>query len=352
LTMFLYILAALFMLGILIMIHELGHFLSARLCGIPVKQFSIGFGPKLIRWTSKKHETAFALRAIPVGGFCMFYGEDDVKESEKEDPRNISLYSAWKRMLTIFMGPMMNFILAFVICLCYFTALGVPKPDRTVVYAVETGSPAELAGLEAEDTILSINGHLITDNLTEYVSQYKSGDSPLAVVAEHKDGQTETLGIIPAFNAGENRYLLGITINVLVKFVPGTIGEVAAESYGFCVSVGGEILNSLRSLVTTGQGFKDMSGPVGVVTFIARETAAGSWQAYFSLMVMISVNLGLINLLPVPGLDGSRILFLLVEMVRRKRISPQKEAYVHMAGFVLLIGLMLLFTYQDILRLF
>ncbi len=350
-----YILLALLMLGVMITVHELGHFTAARLCGIAVKQFGIGFGPKLAQWKSKKHETLFSLRLIPVGGFCMFYGEDDTQEKEKDDPRNFNNVAAWKRLVTILSGPVMNFVLAFVVACCFCALAGIQTGTGeylTTITEVNAGSPAEEAGLLAGDQLLAVDGVALKDDLREHLSAYAPGGEPLALTVLRGDEEL-ILSARPRYDEAEKANLLGVlvTVSQFVEYRKGTVGQIIAESARWCVSVGGAILSGFKTMLTTGRGLEDTAGIVGILQIIVQETAAYQWRGYLNIMLMISVNLGLFNLFPIPGLDGSRAVLLLVEMVRRKPINRKIEAYIHMSGFVLLAGLMLLLVFRDIARL-
>ena len=368
----LYILAAILMLGIMVTIHEAGHFFAARLTGIPVKEFAIGFGPQIFKWKSKKHETQFFLRAIPAGGYCMFYGEDDAKGDEaKTDPRAIGNYAVWRRVVTVFMGPAMNFVLALIVAAGLFGMVGEDTQGRyadyPLVMSVDSEGAAAEAGILPGDHLTAVNGQDalgVTEDgtalLLSSLIDSEAENGPIALGVRRGD-EALTVTLTPNYDAALNRYLIGVTLNPC--YAPGYTAVSLPRAFqlaaGYCVTAGGAILRSLKDLITTGAGLDQTSGPVGIVTMIAEETqrsAAASWKdaliTYGELLVLISVNLGLFNLLPIPGLDGSRILFLLVEGVRRKPVPQKVEAYVHLTGYVLLFGLLIVMTYKDILRIF
>ena len=369
----LYILAAIVMLGIMVTIHEAGHFFAARLTGIPVKQFAIGFGPKVLSWKSKKHETLFFLRVIPAGGYCMFYGEDDAEGKEaKTDPRSIGNYAVWRRIVTVFMGPAMNFVLALVVAAALYGMVGEDTQGRYADYpqvvTVDSAGPAAEAGIQPGDYLTAVNGQDalgVTDDGTSLrVSSLIDGCGSAGEamdIAVRREQDIFSCRITPRYDASLNRYLIGVTLNPC--YVPGYTAVSLPRAFqlgaGYCVTAGGAILRSLKDLITTGAGLDQASGPVGIVTMIAEETqrsAEASWRdaviTYGELLVLISVNLGLFNLLPIPGLDGSRVLFLLAEGIRRKPVPQKIEAYVHLTGYVLLLGLLIVMTYKDILRIF
>ena len=358
-----YVLAAILMLGVMVMIHECGHFFAARLTGIPVKEFAIGFGPRLLSWKSRKHETRFFLRLIPAGGYCMFYGEDEAGGVSKDDPRNLNNFPAWKRMITVAMGPVMNFVLALAAATALFLAVGIATDGvvgRAVVSTVSTGGAAEEAGIQAGDIILSVNGEFAS-GLTvegqlpavEMIGAYQAGDPPLEIVLE-RDGNELTLAMTPRLSEAEGRYLIGVTLGYEYTpiYQPANLLQAIGAGTDYCVRAGGAVLSGLKTLFTTRDGFTQSAGPVGIIRLIAEETQKSGWTVYVQLLVLISVNLGLFNLIPIPGLDGSRLVFLLIEAIRRKPAPQKVESCVHLAGYALLLGLMLLMTCKDILNLF
>ena len=367
-----YIIAAILMLGIMVTVHEAGHFWAARMTGIPVKEYAIGFGPKILEWKSKKYDTRFFLRLIPAGGYCMFYGEDDTAGKEAStDPRAMGNYAVWKRIITVAAGPVMNFLLALVVAACIFGTVGEDTQGvygYTVVQTVSENSPAAQAGMQPGDVLTAVNGQDargLADSggrykISQLIDLYQPGDDPLAFTVQRGE-ETLTLYAAPRYDEKEKRSLIGITL--LVQYTPGytPVSLPRAVSLGadYCVRAGGAILTSLKDLVTTGKGFEESSGPVGIIQLIAEETQTAArtsgtdaFLTYAQLLVLISVNLGLFNLIPIPGLDGSRIVFLIIEAIRRKPVPQRVEAYVHTAGYVLLFGLLIVMTFKDVLRIF
>ena len=350
----LYVLLALILLGVLITVHEFGHFAAARVCGIPVKEYSIGFGPKLVQWKSKKHETVFSIRPIPLGGYCMFYGDtDDDPDGTKmkDDPRNYNNAAVWKRMLSVFSGPLMNFVLAFVVAIALMGLYGVTTATPFVA-DVADGQPAALAGLLPGDTFMTVRGQDMTNVSTMDVSA-AIGDISGGQAVEMtvlRDGEEMDFIINPVYNETEGRYMIGITIQQGYQDLPG--GMVVPAAWNLCKEAATVILDALGKLVTTGEGLDQTAGPVGVVQMVAEQTQQGGLEIYLYLTVIISINLGLMNLLPIPGLDGSRLIFMAIEAVRRKPVSQKVESMIHLAGYALLLGLMVFFTFKDVLRIF
>lgn len=357
----LYILAAVAALGILIMVHEFGHFAAARLTGIPVKEFSIGFGTKIIQWKSKKHDTLFSLRVIPAGGYCMFYDEDAT--DGHEDERSFHRCKAWKRLLSVAMGPVMNFLLAFIVSVIFIACTGVDNGGvygYPVISTVNAGSAAEAAGFQPGDTILAVNGTDMSGTpynedlkITRTLSGYKAEDGGVNFTVLRGD-QTLSLNCTPVYDEAEGRFLIGIMHST--AYTPDiravSPGECISLGASYCWEVGGAILKSLKDMITTGTGLKETTGVVGVVQYMAEETRDQGWSVFVWMLVMISVNLGLVNLIPIPGLDGSRIIFLLIEIIFRKPVNRKVEAYIHTVGYILLFFLMIVLLGKDIIHIF
>ncbi len=365
-----YIILAILLLAILIVVHEFGHFTAARLMKIDVREFSVGFGPKIAGWKSKKYETTFAIRMIPMGGYCSFYGEDDATGASKDDPRNFGKHSVWKRMFVIAMGPVMNFVLAFVAAVVLIWCAGVSVPTDKEEYdpfiqEVLAAGPAHDAGMKAGDQVLEINGKNMMDGtmetLLDTIAQWKAEDGPLEMTIL-RGGETVQASVIPAWNEEAQKMQIGVYINgyrraEIVR--PGFFGGIR-EAWLMCTDAGGAILRALKNLVTKGEGLEDTAGPVGIVSMISSQVegqvqqggAGAGANVYTQLLILISINLGLMNLLPIPGLDGSRLVFGIIEAIRGKPVPQQKEAIVHLIGMGLLLALMVFFTFRDVLRLF
>jgi len=354
-----YILLAILLLAILITVHEFGHFLAARAMKIEVREFSVGMGPKLAGWKSKKYETDFSIRAIPLGGFCAFYGEDDTTGESKDDPRAFPKQNVWKRLFVILMGPMMNFVLAFVLATVFFWVNGVNTATGIDPYIAEVmaAGPAYSAGMQAGDTVTEINGRNMldgtVDTLLNTIAEWKEGDAPLRMTIRRGE-ETFEEEMIPVWDETEQRMRIGVTIGGVYRTEMQPVGFFGGieHSWRWCARAAGAIIGALKDLVTTGKGLDQTSGPVGIVSLVSTEVQEGGLSAYVQLLVLISINLGLMNLLPIPGLDGSRLVFGIVEVIRGKAVPPEKEAMVHLVGMVFLFGLMIFFTYKDIMRLF
>lgn len=339
---------AVLLFSFIVIFHELGHFLTAKLFHIRVDEFSLGLGPTL--FGKKIGGTKFSLKLLPFGGACMM-GEDDVEDVSEG---SFNSKNVWQRICVIAGGPVFNLILGLVICSAMVGTAGYAKP---VVSSVEEGYGAAQAGLQPGDTILKIDGKSIHmwDDISLYNMTHQSQDQ-VKVVYE-REGKTHKTEVVlsPDGKAGYKR--LGI-IGPDSMTKPGILGTL---KYGFYKTKYwlDYTVSSLRLLFSGKVGLKDMSGPVGIVTAVdgvyRSSIVHGFGAALFGLLTfgaLLTVNLGIMNLFPLPALDGGRLIFLFIEAVRGRRVSPEKEGYVHLAGFVFLMGLMVLILFNDISRLF
>lgn len=332
------IVASIIIFGLLIFVHELGHYLVARLTGIRVLEFAIGFGKELIGW--EKGETRYTLRIFPLGGFCKMLGvdpEDPVTEgSFQEKP-------VLHRLAVIGAGSFMNFLLAAVLfTLLYFFILGVPQTATTEIGQVIAGGPAEEAGIQPGDTVLAING-VETGKWEEVVSTINAHpEQEIELTLQREEAQV-TASVVPRDDQG--RGIIGIA--------------PAVKKYAFFSSIflGFSYTWHLIQLIfvslfqmITGSIPADVAGPV-YITAVVGEVMQEGLSNLMSLAAIISINLGIINLLPIPALDGSRMVFLAVEGIRGKPVDPKKEGFIHFIGFTLLILLMIFVVFQDIGRL-
>lgn len=331
--------ASVFVFGLLILVHELGHFFVARLAGIRVLELAIGFGPKLAGWS--KEGTDYSLRAFPLGGFCRLLGESPEEASE---PDSFPRQSIAKRAAVLLAGATMNLALALVVFfIIFFFIVGVPSTETSHIGYIIDDSPAQGVGLEAGDKITAIDGNPVNEwaDVLNYISAKPNEEILLTF---EREGVAKELAVTTELSPEPEveRGIIGIGPEVnLYSFVPSVV--VSFERFG-------HILLALYQVVS-GQAPLDVAGPVGIVHTIG-EVAQTGFVNLLILTALISINLGIINLLPIPALDGGRLLFLLVEAVRGKPIEPEKEGVIHFVGFALLITLILFVTYQDVLRLF
>lgn len=343
---FLTLLAFLFVLAIVIIAHELGHFGTAKACGIKVEEFGIGYPPRL--FGIKRGETLYSINAIPLGGFTKMAGEEDPQVE-----RSLASKGVGTRLLVLSAGSLMNAILPF---LLLSIALMIPHSvwiGDVVVQEVSENSPAEMAGITAGDTIISANGHTInnTSDLGRYIQLNLGGELDLLI--EHSDGTTEEVSLSPRWRPPEGEGAIGaaiITEDPVVESQSEPFWRAIPMGIGQTVETMVLFKNGILSLFIGTADVGGVAGPVGIAQITGEVAKAGispllQWTAFFSL------NLAILNLLPLPALDGGRIAFVLLEWVRRgKRISPKREGLVHFIGFALLMAFILAVTFQDILR--
>ncbi len=343
-----YILIGILLLGILIAVHEFGHFLAARICGIEVMEFAIGMGPKLIGWTSKKSGTKFSLRCIPLGGFCAFYGEDDAEGKFADDPRAYNKQNVWKRIFTVAMGPVMNFVLAFLVSLAFYWSSGMLEV-LPVIDVVDADRPAAVAGLMAGDRIIGVDGADLSDAAVADIQAALNTNGAPVDVTVLRGTEELTLTMTPEWSEEYQRHMIGITF--ATRTTPLPLGTALRASWAYCAQAGTAVFDALGGIFTDPEVRDQVSGPVGAVAVVSQAVKQDGFNAFISLLVLISVNLGIMNLLPIPGLDGSRIVFHVIEAVRGKPVKPEREATIHLIGMAFLLALMVFFTVKDVIRL-
>ena len=336
----LYILLAIVMLGIIVTVHEFGHYLVGRLCGIGILEFSVGFGPRLLGW--ERNGIKYSLRGIPLGGYCAFLGEDE----NNDDPRAMNNQPVWKRFLTVLAGPFMNFVLAFVVCAImlngYFIAETYPIVDQ-----VAADLPAEAAGLLVGDRILEVDGVPLTNDSAGVQTMILS--RPIDIVVD-RDGEELTFSLTASPVTDEEGNITRYQIGIVFASRTFYFFESFKEAGSYMVETTGLMLESLKNLIFKGEGLEDTAGTVGIIAVVAQQAREGVYMVLW-LMFIISLNLGIMNLLPIPALDGGRLLFLIVEAIRGKPIPPEKEGAVHAIGMILILCLFVVLTYHDIVKL-
>ena len=336
---------ALIIFSAIVIFHELGHFLLAKWNGIEVIEFSLGMGPRLLShvWG----DTRYSLKLLPIGGSCQMVGEEEASDSEGAFGNK----SVWARIAVVAAGPVFNFILAWVLALIIVGSVGY---DNTMVDIIPDSAAAE-AGMEDGDQIISINGSRTW--LYREVSLYSSlHQGQTATVVFERNGEKQTVVLTPK-QSDTGVYLYGFSRTVQREKGGAleTVGYSCAEiRYWLKATV-----ESLKMLIGGQVGLEEMSGPVGIVSTIGdtyKESRVDGWYYVTMNMIMIaillSVNLGVMNLLPIPALDGGRLVFLILEAIRGKAIPQEKESMVHFAGFVLLMGLMAVILFSDLHKLF
>ncbi len=350
-----YIIAAILIFGILIGLHELGHFLAAKACGVRVNEFAIGMGPAILK--KQKGETLYALRLLPVGGYCAMEGE----EEDSDDPHALNNQGFWKKLLIYAAGAAMNFLTGFIIILLLF--IGTKAFYTPTIVDFAEGCPLESEnGLQKGDTIVSIDGeHIyVYSDVSLLLGLNKDGTFDLVV---RRDGQKVTLKDFPMERreypaTGGGTYT---GFGLIFGAEEATLGSRIVHSWNNAMDFVRMVRLSIQMLLTGQAGLKDLSGPVGIVSTITEVGEQSSSIrdaidniAYFA--ALIAVNLAVMNLLPLPALDGGKIFFLVINTVAmllfKKQIPAKYENYIHYAGLILLLGLMLVVTFHDVWKLF
>lgn len=340
--------------GLIIFIHEFGHFFTAKLSRVRVNEFAIGMGPKLFSFT--RGETQYALRLLPIGGYCAMEGEDETSD----DPHAFGNRPVWQRIIIVAAGGIMNILLAIVLMMVLRGQNDVFA--TTQIARFTEGSALEAAGMQAGDVITSVNDYTVwTDQDLSFALSLASLDAV---------GETTTLDF--EVRRGEETLVFDdVTVNlaqtedgkshvVLDFYVVGTertVWTVVQKSFADTVSTVRMVYASLFGLITGRFGFNEMAGPVGTAQAVTQVASAGLQSSFGDavnnivyIMLIISVNLGIVNLLPLPALDGGRIVFLLIEAIFRRPVPARYERWVHAGGFALLLGLMVVVTFNDIAR--
>jgi regulator of sigma E protease len=348
-TTVLLILIAVLLFGFIIFIHEFGHFFTAKLSGVRVNEFAIGMGPTIFRF--HKGETTYALRLLPIGGFCAMEGE----EEHSEDPKAFHNKPVWKRILVVAMGAVMNILLGLVLMM---VILGQePAFSSTTIAQFHENAPSHASGLEVGDTITAINGYKIISDRDLLFALSMDEDFTVDMMVSRGGETVELKGVQFGTQQTEDGSEI-LQLDFWVQPIYKNFGTLFVQSCKETVSSVRMVWESLLGLITGRFGFGDIAGPVGAAQAITNAASSGLQVNFLAavnnillMMVIITVNLGVVNLLPLPALDGGRLVFLVIEGIIRKPINPKYEGWVHAAGFILLIGLMVIITFSDIMRL-
>ena len=335
------ILGAVFVFGVIVMIHELGHFLTAKACGMRVDEFAIGIGPNVIQ--KQKGETLYSIRLLPLGGFNKIAGMDP---SEDVGERGFNNKPVWQRFTVIAAGATFNFLLAIVIYFCIFAFHGTTVPsNEPVIGDTFAGNPAAEAGIQQGDRILTINGQSIQE--WKDITQSLQGHSNHVVsVTLDRKGEIISTTVIPRESG--DRAVIGI--NPVMDVKQYGIGESAVYAVTHTGSTIMEMLQGLWNIVT-GHSKGDVAGPIGVAQ-MAGQVAQHGFISLLLFTALLSLNLGVINLLPIPVLDGGHLVLLILEGITGRKLPEKALQYIQMTGVGLLLLVFVYSTFQDILRLF
>lgn len=340
--MILSLLAALVLLGVLVTVHEFGHYFVGRRLGFTILEFAVGMGPVLLKKT--KNGIQYSLRALPIGGMCRFYGEDD----DAADAHCFNAQKAWKRFLVIAAGPIMNLLLAVLLSIVTLAAYGNYVP--TVLEVSGADAPAAAAGVEEGDILYAVDGRRVTyySSTSDAVSMIRAADGARAVLTIERDGRRIDLTAEDLYDEEAGYNVLGVTIGATRK----TYGlfESIGESFFYLWSMVRETFTFFGSLFRGQVQSTDVAGAVGSIVYISEAVRYGM-ETTLRILIVLSMSLVIFNLLPIPALDGGRLLFIAIELVRGRPVDPRKEGMVHFVGLVVLLLLMAFLVFNDIANL-
>lgn len=341
----LYLILTLLLLSVLVFLHEGGHFIAARLNGITVNEFAIGMGPKIISVVSKKSGIRYSIRALPIGGFVSMAGEDEASD----DINAFCNKNVWRRITTVLAGPLTNLIVGFI---GMFVLVALTVPATNIVAAFFDDATSDDYGLQIDDKIVAVNGiGTHTGNEVVYEITYQ-GYEPLDLTVI-RDGDKIVIEDVVFPTIEENGVILG---SFDMKFygineANRSFGLILSHTFWRTYSTAKMVWDSLADLIRGRFGLDAVSGPIGMTELVG-DALANGWESVLYLWVLLSVNLGVMNLLPLPALDGGRLMFLYWEALTRKPINKNIEAYINAAGLLILMAFMLLITFKDIFKLF
>lgn len=341
---------------LIIMVHELGHFAAAKACGIYVKQFAFGMGPALFRKQGK--ETEYVVRAFPVGGYCAF--ETDIEDFNEEtgeiaepNPRAFNRKPVWQRMIVLVCGPLMNLILGFivvVISLCTSEAIASTTVSEFREQSVSSSQ------LMVNDEILNIEGlpiYSASDITYKMQSSDRKNEAGNLVfdITVRRNGETVLLKDVEFMTTNRQDGSSGVYFDFLVYRLEKNFGNVVSMGFRESFSTARVILLAILDVVKGKYGLNDFSGPIGVGSVITEAVKTYTFSDIMNVMALLSINVGIFNLLPIPGLDGARLIFLIIELIRRKPVKPQVEGVIHFVGMAILLLFIIVLSFNDISKL-
>ena len=336
-------------LGVIVFVHEFGHFILAKWNGVYVYEFALGMGPKI--WGFKKGDTEYNLRAIPIGGFCQLAGEDLDTDDDKKIPKEKRLQNKkpWQRFLIMLFGPMNNFILAVLLIFLIGLIWGGSTMDP-VLYKVEKDTAAYKAGLRSKDKIISINKNKVetSDDVSLYLAVASTSKKNTIVIERNNKKYTFKVKPEKVKEDGKETYKYGITMKQ--EKTKGFVNAIV-YTYRKTISIFKQMYVTLAYLFTGKVRLTQLSGPVGIYSIVGEQRSAGLASLIY-LTAFLSINVGVINLLPIPAFDGGHILFIIIEKIKGSPVKPELENKIHTIFLILLLGLMVIITFNDILRLF
>ena len=333
-------------LGITVFIHELGHFIFAKKAGIYVYEFSIGMGPRILKKKFKNDETIYSIRLFPIGGFVSMAGEDI--EEDKSIPEEKQMYNkTWiQRFLTIIAGVLFNFLLAIILLFIVALNTGAPQ-NKNYISEISKDYPIEKTNIEVGDKILKVNGKKVRNQDMLLLELTINNGKTLDITVEHKNKKIEKIKLEPK-KIDAKSYKYGLVLeNKVDKGIIPSIKYAFTKTFDLLEQMGKIIIY----LITGKLSLNSLSGPVGIYNIVGESAKAGIISLIY-LIAYLCINVGFINLIPIPAFDGGRALFLIIEKIRRKKMNPKIENTIHSVGFIFLMVLMVLITYNDIIRIF
>lgn len=348
------IVIAILIFCVIILLHEFGHFIAAKACGIYVKEFALGMGPKLLKKQGK--ETLYTLRAIPIGGFCAFEGEDGgaTEEEAAQNPRAFNARPVWQRMIVILAGPLMNLVLGLIVAVIMVCSM--EYVPTTVIHSFEENSITS-EYLRPGDEIISVEGmRVFTDRDISYKLQTsgernEKGNMAFDFRVKRNGEVIDVPGVEFATTENEDGSA-NIHYDFAILATEKTFGSVIKQGWRESCSTARIIIMTLFDMIRGKYGLNDLSGPIGVGTVISDAVKTMPIEDLLYIVTLITINVGVFNLLPIPALDGARFIFLLIELIRRKPVKPEIEANIHAVGMILMMVLMVVVTFNDIVKLF
>lgn len=340
-----------FVIFVIVSIHELGHLVVAKMCGVYCYEYSIGFGPVLFKYQGK--ETKYTIRLLPLGGFVSMAGDDEVKDGpEVPENRWLTSVNRFKRACIMIAGIVMNVLLAWIIFISLFTMNGMNIAPKPVVATVDPGSVAQLAGVEAGDEITSLtfaSGQTVNlETINDFTLnlQLYQGEVTLHIL---RDEQNIDITLTPTYNEAQQMYIIGIT-RLPYEHVSLNFFEAVRAGFDYIAEIAGQMV-MIIGLLIRGQGLNALSGPVGIIKETGQAAQSGI-VSLISLLGLLSLNVGLFNLLPLPVMDGGRILLLGIESIIRRPLNKKLESALMAGSMALLLLLVLVVTFKDIMNIF
>jgi len=333
----------LLIINLLVLAHEGGHYLAARRLGVPVLEFSIGFGPRLLDF--RRGETVYTLRPIPLGGYVLL----NLPEADESSYPRAAGYTPGQKIGVALGGPLMNLVLAMLIFVGIYSGIGIPHYSaQPLIGRVIKEMPAESAGILSGDRVLSVNSHPVKDwpELSRELNSLPAGEACSLQLLRH--GRLISCRVTPSRDQASGQTVIGISPPVVYQ----RQGIFSALGLGLKQTwqMGGAVLVSLAGLATGALSADNMAGPIGLAGMV-KDSLSYGWLQLLGFAAFLSINLGIFNLLPIPFLDGGRIILALVEIIRRRALAPEKEALLHLVGLAFLMVLLLYASYNDIIRL-